>query len=153
MTRSAGGRPGLDSALSRLRGRTAKAGAAPAGITPVPRDRPLELAFAQQRLWFLDRLMPGSAFYNFGTAVRVRGPFRTDVLGRALSRIVARHETLRTVFTDEAGVPSAVILPAAPVPVPVVDVADEAEAERLAGEEAARPFDLREGPMTTTSCC
>ncbi|MDB1088666.1 amino acid adenylation domain-containing protein [Streptomyces sp. ACA25] len=147
MTRRAGGRPGLDSALSRLRARTAKVGAGSAGITPVPRDRPLELAFAQQRLWFLDRLMPGSAFYNFGSAVRVRGPLRTEVLGRALSRIVARHETLRTVFTDDAGVPSAVIQPAAPVPVPVVDVADEAEAERLAGDEAARPFDLREGPL------
>ncbi|MEU8702271.1 amino acid adenylation domain-containing protein [Streptomyces sp. NPDC048680] len=147
MTSSAGRRPGLDSALSRLRGRAAKAGAVPAGITLVLRDRPLELSFAQQRLWFLDRLMPGSAFYNFGTAVRVRGPFRTDVLGRALSHIVARHEALRTIFTDEAGVPSAVILPAAPVPVPVVDVVDEAEAERLAGEEAARAFDLREGPL------
>ncbi|MET8170411.1 amino acid adenylation domain-containing protein [Streptomyces sp. NPDC005329] len=111
------------------------------------RDQPLELSFAQQRLWFLDRLMPGSAFYNFGSAVRVRGPLRTDVLSRALSRIVARHEVLRTVFTDDAGVPSAVIRAAAPVPVPLDDVADEAEAERRAGEEAARPFDLREGPL------
>ncbi|MEH0547421.1 amino acid adenylation domain-containing protein [Streptomyces sp. B21-105] len=150
MTGSAGRRPGLHSALSRLKERTAKAGAASTGITPVSRDRPLELSFAQQRLWFLDRLMPGSAFYNFGSAVRVRGPLRTEVLGRALSRIVARHDTLRTVFSDDGGVPSAVVLPAVPVPVPVVDVADEVDAERLAGEEAARPFDLRHGPLLRT---
>ncbi|MFF0741810.1 amino acid adenylation domain-containing protein [Streptomyces sp. NPDC004111] len=153
MTSGTGRRPGLDSALHRLRARTGKtpegstAATGTDTVTPVPRDRPLELSFAQQRLWFLDRLMPGSAFYNFATAVRVRGPLRADLLGPALSRTVARHETLRTVFTDEAGVPAAVVLPAAPVPLPVVDVADEAEAERLAGQEGARPFDLATGPL------
>ncbi len=144
MTPATPRRPGLDSALSRLRERTAKT---VTGVTRVPRDRPLELSFAQQRLWFLDRLMPGSAFYNFGTAARVRGPLDTEVLGRALSRITARHETLRTVFTEDAGVPAAVVLPPEPVTVRVTDAADEAEAERLAGEEAARPFDLARGPL------
>ncbi|MBV7698620.1 non-ribosomal peptide synthetase [Streptomyces sp. TRM70350] len=113
----------------------------------MPRDQPLELSFAQQRLWFLDRLMPDSAFYNFGTAVRVRGPLDAGLLARALSAVVARHETLRTVFADQEGVPGAVVLPPRPVPVPVTDAADEADAERLAGEEAARPFDLTKGPL------
>ncbi|MFF7366783.1 non-ribosomal peptide synthetase [Streptomyces tricolor] len=147
MTQGSSRRPGLDSALNRLRERTARKGAAPAGITRVPRDRPLALSFAQQRLWFLDRLMPDSAFYNFGTAVRVRGPLDAGILGRALSLVVSRHETLRTVFADHDGVPGAVVLPPEPVPVPVTDAADEADAERLAGEEAARPFDLTKGPL------
>src|SRR5687767_5792198 len=60
------------------------------------------LSFAQLRLWFLDRLEPGSAAYNIGRAVRLSGPLCLDTLQRALEEILRRHEVLRTRF-DEVG--------------------------------------------------
>src|SRR5262249_13663582 len=57
------------------------------------------LSFAQQRLWFLDQLAPGSPAYNMGRAYRIRGRLREDLLRRALAAVVARHEALRTTFS------------------------------------------------------
>ncbi|HLL48703.1 MAG TPA: amino acid adenylation domain-containing protein, partial [Longimicrobiaceae bacterium] len=71
-------------------------------IVRVPRDGPLPLSFAQQRLWFLDRLTPGSAAYNLFYALRLRGPLDARALERALAELVRRHETLRTVFVPAA---------------------------------------------------
>ncbi|HEV2145827.1 MAG TPA: amino acid adenylation domain-containing protein [Longimicrobiaceae bacterium] len=122
-------------------------------LVPVSRDRPLPLSFAQQRLWFLDRLDPGSAAYNMPFALRLRGPLRVDVLERGLARVVRRHETLRTVFAEVGGEPAQVVREAGAVVVPVADLralpaaARPAEALRLAREEAARPFDLATGPL------
>ena len=50
------------------------------------------LSFAQQRLWFLDQLEPGSAFYNSSKSVRLRGRLDEEALERTLSEIVRRHE-------------------------------------------------------------
>ncbi|WP_237533354.1 condensation domain-containing protein, partial [Streptomyces sp. SID685] len=54
------------------------------------------VSFAQQRLWFLDQLVPDNAFYNIPHIRRLRGQVDVDVLERAVSEIVARHEVLRT---------------------------------------------------------
>ena len=140
------GREGLTAAMNRLFARTRR-GEPRAEIAPGPRVGPLPLSFAQRRLWFLDQMMPGSPFYNFPMAVRVRGGLDVGVLARALSVVVSRHETLRTVFSAPGGVPCAVIRPAGEVPVEVVDVADEAAALVLAGQEAAAGFDLERGPV------
>ncbi|MCP4659726.1 MAG: AMP-binding protein, partial [bacterium] len=76
-------------------------------IVAVPRDeqlgRDVPLSFAQQRLWFLDRLVPGSPFYNIHFAVRLLGPLDPRRLEAALNEVMRRHQTLRTTFAEEGG--------------------------------------------------
>ncbi|CAM2068743.1 Amino acid adenylation domain-containing protein [Sulfidibacter corallicola] len=70
------------------------------GPRPVPRDQPLPLSFAQQRLWFLTRLEGPSATYNMPVALRLRGDLDCAALARAVDGLVARHESLRTIFVS-----------------------------------------------------
>ncbi|WP_030785556.1 non-ribosomal peptide synthase/polyketide synthase [Streptomyces sp. NRRL S-920] len=129
----------------RLAGRTG--GAAPAarqGIPRADRDRPLPLSFAQQRLWFLDRLRPGDARYNSAVALRLTGTPDQEALRAALTAVVARHEALRTTFEETEGRPVQRVHPAGPVPLPVRDAGD-LHKDLLA--EYSRPFDLSSGPL------
>ncbi|MFJ7147383.1 non-ribosomal peptide synthase/polyketide synthase [Streptomyces sp. NPDC100445] len=130
----------------RLAGRAGAAapGAARQGVPRARRDRPLPLSFAQQRLWFLDRLRPGDARYNSAVAVRLTGTPDHDALRAALTAVVARHEALRTTFTETDGRPAQTVHPAGPVPLPVHDTGD-LDADLRA--EYSRPFDLRRGPL------
>src|SRR5262249_45101737 len=80
-------------------------------IERISRDGVLPLSFAQQRLWFLDQLQPGSAFYNIPAALRLTGKLDVDALRRSLSEIVRRHESLRTTFEIVDGEPVQVIAP------------------------------------------
>jgi len=130
------------------------AAAAPAPpITPAPRDGDPPLSYAQQRLWFLDQLEPGSVAYNIPLALRVVGDLDVAALEQGLGEVVRRHEALRATFSAVDGRPVQDIAPAAAVALPVVDLCGvgaagrEAEAQRLAGEEARRPFDLVRGPL------
>jgi amino acid adenylation domain-containing protein/FkbH-like protein len=122
-------------------------------MTRALRDGVLPLSFAQQRLWFLSRLEPESAFYNTPTAMHVAGRLDVSALESALSELVRRHEALRTRFVEIDGRPAQVIDEARPVRLRTTDLgacADderEAEALRLATEEARRPFDLAAGPL------
>src|SRR6185369_10754826 len=141
----------------RSRGETVVA----APIVPVPRELPLPLSFAQQRLWFIDQLEPGSPLYNIPVALRIEGPLRGALLARCLGEIVRRHEALRTVFAVADGAPVQVIRPAVPFLLPVVDLSglpnptdpsDRSDLQArhalaLAREEAGRPFDLSLHPM------
>jgi len=121
-----------------------------------PRDGDLPLSFAQQRLWFLDRLEPGCAFYNIPAALRLRGRLDVQALRRSHSEIVRRHEALRTTFAERRGEPVQVIAAASELDLPVVDLgrlpAREREGEilRLARDEARAPFDLARGPLART---
>ncbi len=114
--------------------------------------RDLPLSFAQQRLWFLDRLQPESAAYNLPASLRLTGPLDVAALHGAFVAIVGRHEALRTRF-PAAGKPVQRIEPAARVELPLVDLgglapgAREEEAARLSREEARRPFSLAKGPL------
>ncbi|HYG62721.1 MAG TPA: amino acid adenylation domain-containing protein, partial [Thermoanaerobaculia bacterium] len=118
---------------------------------PGSRDAALPLSFAQQRLWFLDRLEPGRPTYNMPAALRVEGTLSAGVLARCLEEIESRHEALRTVFAELEGAPVQVVRPPAPFRLPVVDLSGlpdrEAAALALAGEEATRPFGLARGPL------
>ena len=132
---------------------TAERSAAPP-LAPASRATALPLSFAQERLWFLDRLEPGSAAYNLPLPVRLTGSLTPAVVAAALGEVVRRHEALRTTFATGAdGRPMQVVGPPAPVPLPVVDAtgldepAKSLEADRLARLEALRPFDLERGPV------
>ncbi|HEX2190629.1 MAG TPA: amino acid adenylation domain-containing protein, partial [Longimicrobiaceae bacterium] len=122
-------------------------------IEPAAREGRLPLSFAQERLWFIDRMEPGSAVYNIPVAWRLEGALDEAVLERALGEIVRRHETLRTVFAEADGAPVQVIAPFGAFSLPVEDLsalsgADrEAAVARRAGEEARRAFDLSAGPL------
>ncbi|MFJ9823379.1 condensation domain-containing protein [Streptomyces sp. NPDC101160] len=121
-------------------------------LRAVPRDadaRPA-LSFAQQRLWFMQQIDPETTLYNVPTVLRLRGALDRAALGRALDAVVARHEVLRTTYAAPAGVPHQVIAAPGPVPLPYTDVSaagdPEAEARRIADEEARRVFDLAAAP-------
>jgi amino acid adenylation domain-containing protein len=117
------------------------------------REGPLAPSFAQERLWVLDQLLPGSAVYNVSQALRISGSLDLPALARSLREVVRRHEVLRTRFTTVRGRPMQVIEPAPRFDFLCVDlrelppVAGEREAVRLAHQEARRPFDLRRGPL------
>ncbi|HEU0079576.1 MAG TPA: AMP-binding protein, partial [Longimicrobiaceae bacterium] len=122
-------------------------------IRPRATDGPVPLSFAQQRLWFIDRMEPGSAAYNLPAALRLRGPLDAAVLRRTLGEVVRRHESLRTVFAEAADGPVKVVRPSGEAALPAADLsalpgdARERELLRLAAEEAERPFDLARGPL------
>jgi amino acid adenylation domain-containing protein len=111
------------------------------------------MSYAQRRIWFLEEMTPGTAMHNIDLAVRVRLPYDVGAVEAALNEIVSRHEILRTTFRWEHGEPVQLVHPRLAVSVPVVDLrslpvaAREAEAHRLATDEARRPFDLSRGPL------
>jgi amino acid adenylation domain-containing protein len=113
----------------------------------------LPVSFAQTRLWFLDRLEPGSPQYNIPAAVRLTGPLDVEALRGTLQEIVQRHEALRTTFALGSDGPVQVIHAAGDASLPVEDLTSlsgderQARVERRVSEEARRPFDLSRGPL------
>ena len=121
-----------------------------------PGDR-APLSYAQRRMWILYQLDPTSAAFNIPTAVRLRGPLNPSALGRSLSEVVRRHESLRTTFDEVEGRPVQLINEPAEWRLPTVDLshvpaaAREAEAHSLAAAGAGQVFDLRRGPVMRTT--
>jgi amino acid adenylation domain-containing protein len=109
---------------------------------------PAPLSFPQERLFILDRMMPGVSAYNVPHLVRVGATLDEDALQRAFDAVVARHEILRTTIKLVDGAPVQEIAPEARVELTVTDLRDapadtrEAEALALLGDLARRPFDL-----------
>src|SRR5262249_3505406 len=122
-------------------------------LVRAPRDKKLPLSFAQQRLWFLDQLVPNNPFYNCPGALRLDGKLNLEALERSVNEIVRRHEVLRTRIEIEEGVPLQVIDERKDRRLEVVDLSRligderEEEARRLAREEAETSFDLSKGPL------
>ncbi|WHT21650.1 non-ribosomal peptide synthase/polyketide synthase [Crossiella sp. CA-258035] len=115
-------------------------------IPAAPVDRPLPLSSAQHRMWVLDNLTGGTE-YNTGVGLRLTGPLDADALRRALDALAARHESLRTTFTESAGVPEQVVAATAVIPLATAE-ADPATLDEVLAGELDRPFDLRRGPLT-----
>ncbi|MEV4615580.1 condensation domain-containing protein, partial [Kitasatospora sp. NPDC049258] len=131
--------------------------AAPAGITPVDRTRPLPLSFGQRQMWFLNRLDPDAVEYLVPQLLRLRGELDTAALAAAVDGLVARHEILRTRYGLAGEEPVQLIDPAASGTLTTVDLTGlpAAERARLAEEQAHRqavlPFDLEhEWPLRAT---
>jgi pristinamycin I synthase-3/4 len=110
-------------------------------------------SYAQQRLWFLDRLHEGSVEYLVSSATRLHGPLDVDALRRAVQTIVARHDVLRTHFEEVDGTPLQVVEETGRVDVIVEDLSPAAPASQAAAvdqvlqHERLRPFDLRHAPL------
>jgi amino acid adenylation domain-containing protein len=122
-------------------------------IKRASRQGELPLSFAQQRLWFLDQLQPGNPAYNIPAAVRLKGALNVAVLEQTFQEIIKRHEALRTTFNSVEGRPAQVIISSFKFTLPIVNLRElsqaerEAEAMRLAAEEARQPFDLTKWPL------
>lgn len=111
------------------------------------------LSFAQQRVWFAQQFEEKSTLYNVPIVLSVIGSLRVSILQRAISEIVARHETLRTSFKAIQGVPVQVIHPAREIDLRLVDLRghdekeQEQEVKRLVNIHLEAPFDLAVAPL------
>jgi amino acid adenylation domain-containing protein len=115
--------------------------------------QPAPLSYNQQGLWVLNQLMPGTSLYHTPTAVRLTGTLDVAALKKALDFIVARHDALRTVFTNVDGTPKQSIVGDISLEMPLMDLSDlakedrEADSLRILQHEAQRLFDLAQGPL------
>ena len=117
------------------------------------RDQAPPLSFAQERLWFLEQLEPGSSAYNICRAARLTGPLNVEVLESSLNEIVRRHEVMRTTFQIADGQPAQIIASELQASIKLIELfwlsnaESDTEVGRLIAEEADRPFDLCAGPL------
>ncbi|HEU4884058.1 MAG TPA: amino acid adenylation domain-containing protein, partial [Longimicrobium sp.] len=112
-------------------------------LVRVERGGPVPLSFAQERMWFLQRMSPASGAYNMAEALELDGPLDAEALGRAFEALLARHEVLRTRYPEVDGQPVQDVLPPPRFVLPVDDVAEDEVSVRAAADARA-PFDLRE---------
>jgi amino acid adenylation domain-containing protein/non-ribosomal peptide synthase protein (TIGR01720 family) len=126
-------------------------------LVRVERTSNLPLSYAQQRLWFLDQLDPGSVAYNAPLGIRLQGALDKNALRWSVDEIIRRHEVLRTGFPARSGKPVQEIIPQLSLPIEEIDLSGnepglrEEEARRLAQAEVERPFDLAQAPLLRTS--
>jgi amino acid adenylation domain-containing protein len=125
----------------------------PVAIGRTTRPAMIPLSYAQERLWFLDQLTPGTTLFNIFSISRINEAIDHAVLERSLNEIVRRHESLRTTFSSVNGEPVQVVAPALNLKLPVIDLRKWPETERetralqLASDESQRPFNLTRGPL------
>ncbi|MFL6292867.1 MAG: condensation domain-containing protein, partial [Thermoanaerobaculia bacterium] len=113
---------------------------------------PAPLSFAQQRLWLLDRLEPGTTAYNMPIHARLRGALDAAALELAVGAILRRHDALRTTFVERDSQPVQVVSPPGSFRLPAADLSGLPEELRRAEESrllvaSGRPFDLERGPL------
>jgi amino acid adenylation domain-containing protein/non-ribosomal peptide synthase protein (TIGR01720 family) len=122
-------------------------------LVPGERTHRLPLSFAQQRLWFLDQMEPGSPLFNIPVTLEMKGSLREPVLERCFGEIIRRHESLRTSFPSDDLGPFQAIADDHAHSLQVIDLqeladtAREVEVQRLVEKEAVSPFDLSRGPL------
>ncbi len=126
-------------------------------ITRRTEGQSLVLSFAQQRLWFLDQLIPNSTLYNIPIAFSIQGVLDVVLLERVFNELVCRHETLRTNFISLNGQPMQTIAEARQIALSIIDLQQEplaersVEARRLIEEEFKRPFNLAKDALLRTT--
>ncbi len=136
-----------------LRGRSSTVAKGRETIPRRPSGVSVPLSSWQKLIWLHSKLIPELPIYNEPLVVCRKGPLHVEVLERSLSEIIRRHEAWRTTFAEFDGEPVQIIQPPPTVTLPVTDLrsipesAREAEALRLATEDAKRPFDLEKGPL------
>jgi amino acid adenylation domain-containing protein len=112
-------------------------------------------SFTQQQVWILDQLMPEKHFNTLSITVHVKQALSTQTLAQGLDVLLERHQILRTTFRSQAQQSQLLqlVAPRLTMPLSVIDLRSlqaeerEAEAQRLASEEAQRPFDMSQGPL------
>ncbi|WP_237478543.1 non-ribosomal peptide synthetase [Lichenibacterium dinghuense] len=111
------------------------------------------VSYAQRRLWFFEKLQPGSAIYNIHMLRMLPGTIDSTAVSRILGEIVRRHEALRTAFPEVDGEPAGLLHPPSEFPVAFVDLSGQPEEarsremHRLAAENRDRGFDVERGPL------
>ena len=117
-------------------------------IVPVARDARIPLSYAQQRLWIIDQLQPGSPVYNMPTVLRLSGDLDINALEKTFATLVERHESLRTTFDVAQGEPYQIIHATMPFVLPQFEISDdELQLQARATAFALAPFDLKTGPL------
>lgn len=123
-------------------------------LAPAERDKPLPLAFTQQRLWFLEKLRPGDTAYTSCSAFKLNGQFSLAVLERSLREIIHRHEILRTTFIEQDEQPTMLIHADMEIPLSFLELEHLSAEEQgqhaceLIQQEIEQPFELNRGPLT-----
>jgi amino acid adenylation domain-containing protein len=122
-------------------------------ISPLTRGGPLPVSSVQQRLWFLDRMDPGSPVYNIGVALRLKGALNQRMVQQALDLVVLRHESLRMRIVELEGTPVVELLPVQTADFDFINLEHLTGAAREAGmqqklaECLRAPFHLAKGPL------
>lgn len=122
-------------------------------IEPRVPSGPSPLSFAQEQVWFLDHIAPGSAVCNIGDIIDFHGEYFPDAMREAVREVACRHAILRTAFSQSGGVPAQIILPEADVPLVELNLGSKSEEERdrewarVLREQIRKPFDLSRAPM------
>lgn len=138
-----------------LRARVATSGPA-ADLENIPKIERLPVmpaSHTQQRLWFLQQLDPGNSAYNIPSTFTLRGRLDQRALENTLADLLARHESLRTGFTDDDGLPGCIVEPGARIALERFDLSHlpasehAAHARRVIIEFSSSPFDLRQAPL------
>src|SRR5436305_2261622 len=121
--------------------------------SPETRER-LPLSWSQRRLWFLDRLQPGSDFYNIALACDLHGDLNVPALERSLQEIIRRHGALRTRFVVEDGEPVQKVEASIEFRLQLLDLSNQVDVEsrrkrarQIVNRESAKPFDLESIPL------
>ncbi|CBL45103.1 Non-ribosomal peptide synthetase modules and related proteins [gamma proteobacterium HdN1] len=129
----------------------AQGGSGEPDLVVINRNQRLPLSFAQQRLWLLDQIEPGSTAYNVPAAIRIYGSLDVRALEQALSSIFNRHEGLRAIFLEDEQGPYQQIMPEQFWPLSRTDLSRETQPEtellRRAAIELMTPFELDQGPL------
>lgn len=119
---------------------------APARTISVRQDRSPPLSFAQQRMWFVEQMYPGTSLHHIRFVIEARGQLDTTAMETALNKVVARHEVLRTCIRSECGEPRQTVLDEMLVTVSNTDLrahpAKEEAVRELMSTHSSRPFDL-----------
>ncbi|WP_165423128.1 non-ribosomal peptide synthetase [Ktedonosporobacter rubrisoli] len=119
----------------------------------VPQDQVIPASSSQERVWFIQQLIPHNQAYHFQATLRLNGKLHLNALEASLSEIISRHEIFRTTFPNQGGKPIQVVHQAEPVHVPIINLEQEPQEQReatlkeLIARELDRDMDINQLPL------